>query len=486
MAKGTRAKSGQVAKGSKGGSLRAKPGFRIEKDSMGPMLVPEDALYAASTARGVENFPVSGEPLPREFLRAVGLTKLAAARVNHKLGGLSTKQATVIEQAAQEVVDGTLDIHFPLDVFQTGSMTSTNMNANEVIANRAIELLGGERGSKAIHANDHVNMGQSSNDMMPGAMHVAAVLVITERLQPALKRVQRALNAKAREFEEVVKIGRTHLMDATPVTLGQEFGGYASQMGHGIAHIEATLPHMRELAIGGTAVGTGLNTHPKFGRMVASELTRLTGQRFVEAPDHFEAQAAQDAYVATHGAFKTVAGSLMKIANDIRLLGSGPRCGIGELALPATQPGSSIMPGKVNPVICESVIQVGAQVYGNDVAVGLGSQWGQLDLNVMLPMMTRNFLDSAHLLANVSNLFVDKCITGLEANIDHCEGLIEGSLAMVTALNPKIGYDASAEIAKEAFSTGVTVRSLVVKKKLLTAKQAAKILDPRTMLAPKA
>ncbi|MHB8604047.1 MAG: class II fumarate hydratase [Thermoplasmatota archaeon] len=458
----------------------ARDEFRIEKDTMGEMRVPTWALWGASAQRAVENFPVSGERMPGSFLHALGLVKLAAARVNRELGGLDAKKAAAIEKAAREVADGKLDAHFPIDVFQTGSGTSTNTNANEVIAHRAMQL---EAGLK-VHPNDDVNRGQSSNDVIPGTMHVAALLALERDLLPALKILHHALDAKAREFDAVIKTGRTHLMDAVPIRLGQEFSGYASQIEHAIERVEAVLPHMRELAIGGTAVGTGLNAHPEFGRRMATELTSLTGTRFVEARNHFEAQGAQDAYAWAAGALTSVAASMMKIANDIRILASGPQAGLAEITLPAIQPGSSIMPGKVNPVLCESVIQVGAQVTGNCAAVVTGAQWGQLDLNTMLPVMTRNLLESIRLLANVSRVFAEKCVSGIVANREHALSYVEKSISMATALNPLIGYDKAAAIAKESAKTGRTVREIAYEKSGLTRKQVDDALDPRKQTEP--
>jgi fumarate hydratase, class II len=459
---------------------------RTESDSMGDMSVPADALWGASTQRAVENFPISGQGLPPRFIRAIGLVKQAAAVANRDLGLLEGKKADMIFKAADEVADNKHDRHFVVDVFQTGSGTSTNMNANEVIANRASQLMGGDIGSRLIHPNDEVNMGQSSNDVIPTTMHVAAVEAIERDLLPALAYLRDALEAKANEFEDVVKIGRTHLMDATPITLGQEFSGYASQIQHGIRRVMATLPHLRELAIGGTAVGTGINTHPDFGAKVAETLTELTGLAFVEAENHFEAQAARDAYVEASGALRTVATSMMKIANDIRLLASGPRCGLGELRLPATQPGSSIMPGKVNPVMSEMVTQVGAQVTGNDLAITIGGQWGQLDLNVMCPMMARNLLESIALLTSASRVFTDKCVKGIEANTEHAEALIEQSMSMVTSLNPYIGYDKAAQIAKKSHETGRTVRELAKEMSGLDDETLDRALDPRNLVKPSA
>jgi len=453
--------------------------YRIEKDSMGEMKVPESALYGAQTQRAVENFPVSGEPMPAEFVHALGLLKQVCARVNAGLGALEPELAAAIEQAAGEVAAGRWDDQFPIDVFQTGSGTSTNMNANEVIARRAGEILG-----RRVHPNDHVNLGQSSNDVIPTVLHVAAVLEIERRLVPALEHLQAALAAKALDWDGIIKTGRTHLMDATPIRLGQEFGGYASQVEHGVARLQAVLPDLRELALGGTAVGTGLNTHPEFAGRVAAELSRVAGTEFREAANHFEAQGSQDAATWASGALNTVAASLMKIANDIRLMNSGPRCGLGEVALPAVQPGSSIMPGKVNPVICESVVQVGAQVMGNHVAVTLGTQWGQLDLNTMLPLMARNLLESVRLLASVSRVFADKAVAGLEANPETCRGYVEISPGMATALNPLIGYDRAAEIAKRAFRERRPVRELAREMTELTPQQIELALDPRRQTEP--
>jgi len=457
---------------------------RIEKDSMGEMQVPADAYYGASTQRAIENFPVSGEPLPPSFVHALGLVKLAAARVNRTLGLLDADKAGAIERAAREVADGKLDREFPIDVFQTGSGTSTNMNANEVLATRASELLAGARGAHLVHPNDHVNLGQSSNDVIPTVLHVSGLLALERDLIPALRHLHAALAAKAKAFDGIVKSGRTHLMDATPIRLGQEFGGWASQVEHAIERVEAVLPHLRELAIGGTAVGTGLNAHPEFGRRMAAELSLLTASKFTEARDHFEAQGAQDGAAWASGALNSVAASLMKIANDLRLLNSGPRTGLAEIRLPAIQPGSSIMPGKVNPVICESVIQVGAQVMGNHVAVTVGAQWGQLELNTMLPMMARNLLESSRLLANVSRLLADRAIAGIEADEAACVGYVEISPSMATALNPLIGYDKAAEIAKRSFKERRPVRELAAEMTDLTPARIAEALDPRRQTEP--
>jgi fumarate hydratase class II len=452
---------------------------RIERDTMGEVVLPCGALYGAQTQRAVENFPISGQPMPAEFIRALGLVKLAAARVNRELGLLPPDVADAIEHGARAVADGELDGEFPIDVFQTGSGTSSNMNANEVIAAVASAELG-----RRVHPNDEVNLGQSSNDVIPTVLHVSALMAIERELIPALQYLRDVLRRKAEEFDDVVKIGRTHLMDAVPIRLGQEFGGYARQIELAIERVETTLPGLRELAIGGTAVGTGLNTHPEFGSRVARELSVLTGMSFREAENHFEAQGSRDAYVFTAGALTALAAALMKIANDVRLLASGPQAGLGELVLPAIQPGSSIMPGKVNPVISEVVIQVGAQVTGNCQAITIGGQWGQLDLNVMLPMMARNMLESVRLLANASRVFVDKALAGLEANREQAESYIEGSISMATALNPLIGYDNAAKIAKKSHATGRTVRELAYEESGLTREQVDEALHPHRQTEP--
>ncbi|MGH2615193.1 MAG: class II fumarate hydratase [Thermomicrobiales bacterium] len=452
---------------------------RVERDTMGEVILPADALYGAQTQRAVDNFRISGDPLPPELIHAIGLVKLASARVNRDLGLLDPEVVAAIEQGARAVADGELDAQFPIDVFQTGSGTSSNMNANEVIAAVASAELG-----RRVHPNDEVNFGQSSNDVIPTALHVSAVLAIENELLPALRSLHDTLSEKADAFDDVVKIGRTHLMDAVPIRLGQEFSGYARQIELAIERIEATLPGLRELAIGGTAVGTGLNTHEEFGARVARELSALTGTEFREAENHFEAQGSRDAYVFTAGALTALAAALMKIANDIRLLASGPQAGLGELILPATQPGSSIMPGKVNPVICEAVIQVGAQVTGNCQAITIGGQWGQLDLNVMLPMMARNMLESVRLLANASHVFVDKALAGLEANRERAESYVEGSISMATALNPLIGYDNAAKIAKKSHAIGKTVRELAYEESGLTREQVDEALHPHRQTKP--
>jgi len=452
---------------------------------MGEIQVPGNALYGAQTQRAAENFPISNLRFPREFIRALGLIKLSAARANMDLGLLEKKIGDAIVKASQEVIDGKLDEHFVLDIFQTGSGTSTNMNANEVISNRAIQILGGVVGSKKpVHPNDHVNMGQSSNDVIPSAMHVAAMESIERSLIPALRKLQRSLAAKAKEFDSIVKIGRTHLQDATPVRLGQEFGGYARQMQLGIRRLEKLRDMLGELPLGGTAVGTGINTHPKFAAKAIQHLSRLTNLKFREAEDHFEAQGAKDAIVEASGVLKTIAASLTKIANDIRWLGSGPRCGIGEIHLPETQPGSSIMPGKVNPVIAESVLMAAAQVIGNDLAVTIGGQAGVFELNVMMPVMAHNILESIRLLAASANNFADRCISGIDANRERCNEMVEKSLAMCTALAPEIGYDAAAAIVKESYKTGKTVREIAARKKILSPKRLNEILDPMRMTMP--
>ncbi len=466
--------------------------YRIEKDSLGEMKVPADAYWGAQTRWAVENFPISGLRFPRGFIRALGMIKLAAAKANVALEKLDKRVGEAIVRAAEEVLEGKLDAHFVVDIFQTGSGTSTNMNANEVIANRANEILGGANAlprssigdRKPVHPNDHVNMGQSSNDVIPTAMHVSALEAVEKELLPALKGLQRALEKKAREFDKIVKIGRTHLQDATPIRLGQEFGGYASMVEHSIRRLQNTRRHLEELAIGGTAVGTGINTHPKFARKVVKEISAMTRIRFREAENHFEAQGAKDAVVEVSGALKTVAVSLMKIANDIRWLGSGPRCGIGELILPAVQPGSSIMPGKVNPVMAEALCMVCAQVIGNDAAIAVGGLSGNLELNAMMPLMAYNLLQSLGLLANGVKAFTEKCVKGIKADRERIASLLEQSLALATALVPYIGYDAAAALAREAHQSGRTIREIAAEKNILPPDQLKKILDPRAMTGP--
>jgi fumarate hydratase class II len=455
--------------------------YRIEKDSLGEMKVPAGARYGPQTQRAVENFEISGERMPPEFIHALGLLKATAAEVNRELGLLPDALAGAIRRAATEVAEGQWDAEFPIDVFQTGSGTSTNMNANEVIAHRATELV---EGHQKVHPNDHVNLGQSSNDVIPTVLHVSAAIALHGRLIPALEHLKGVLTAKSREFHDVIKTGRTHLMDATPIRLGQEFAGYASQVEHSIERVRATLPDLCELALGGTAVGTGLNTHPEFGARVAAELSRQARLPFREARDHFEAQGAQDGALWASAALNSTAASLMKIANDIRLMNSGPRCGLGEVTLPAIQPGSSIMPGKVNPVICESVIQVGAQVMGHHTAITVGAQWGQLDLNTMLPLMARSLLESIRLLANVSRAFADKALAGLVANAETCRDYVEISPSMATALNPLIGYDRAAEIAKRSFKERRPVRELAREMTKLSAEEIDAALDPARQTKP--
>jgi fumarate hydratase class II len=454
---------------------------RKETDSMGSMTVPAEALYGAQTARARDNFPISGIVFPRPFLRALGMVKEHAAKVNRELGLIDERVALAVMDAAEEVIIGDLDDHFPLDVFQTGSGTSTNMNANEVIANRACQLLGEPLGSRTVHPNDHVNYGQSSNDVIPTVMHLAAAVEIKEQLLPKLDELRKALGAKAREFDDIVTIARTHLQDATPIRLGQIFGGYFRQVALVISELERTLDGLCELPLGGTAVGTGLNTHPEFAQRVIAGLAEVTGLPLREAKDHFASQGGKEQVVAASGALKTTATALFKIANDIRFLASGPRCGLGELLLPAVQPGSSIMPGKVNPVMAESLMQVCAQVVGNDTTITLSGMSGNFELNVMMPVMAHNLLQSIDLLANATDQFNERCLQGLEADRERCEGLIEESLAMCTALAPVIGYDQAAAIAKQAHETGRTVREVAIAEDVLPEEELKSLLDPRPM-----
>jgi len=455
--------------------------MRIEKDSLGEVAVPAEALYGAQTQRAVDNFPLSGLRFPRTFLRALGLIKGAAAQVNRELGLLDETLAEAIRQAADEVAAGRWDEQFPVDIFQTGSGTSTNMNANEVIAHRARQLLAAAGSSQPVHPNDHVNLGQSSNDVIPSAISVAASLEAAESLLPALERLRRVLEDKAVEFHDVVKTGRTHLMDAMPVRLGQEFSGYAAQIAQGIQRVEAVRPRLAELALGGTAVGTGVNAHPEFGRRVAQALAEATGQPFREAENHFAAQAAQDTAVELSGQLKTVAVALMKIANDLRWMNSGPQAGLGEITLPALQPGSSIMPGKVNPVIPEAVAMVSAQVIGNDVTVTLAGQSGNFELNVMLPVLAYNLLQSLTLLANAARLLADRAIAGLTVNRERMEGLVDRNPILVTALAPRLGYDRAAEIAKAALAEGRSIREVARERTDLTDEDLDALLDPRAL-----
>jgi fumarate hydratase class II len=460
--------------------------YREEQDTMGMVQVPAAALWGAQTQRSLQNFKISGERMPFVLLRALALVKRAAASVNHDLHLLDAANAAAIIHAADEVIEGRHEAEFPLVVWQTGSGTQTNMNMNEVLANRASELLGGRRGEgRKIHPNDDVNMGQSSNDVFPSAMHVAAVHAIHHQLQPAIRILRQTLAAKAEQFANIVKTGRTHLQDATPLTLGQEFSGYVSQLDHGLAHVEAALPHLCELALGGTAVGTGLNTHPEFAARTAAELARLTGLPFVTAPNKFEALAANDALVHAHGALKTLAASLLKIANDIRWLACGPRCGIGELRIPANEPGSSIMPGKVNPTQSEAMIMLCCQVMGNDVAINMGGALGNFELNVMKPLIIHNFLQSVRLLADGAVSFNDNCAAGITADVAHIDDLMRNSLMLVTALNPHIGYDKAAEIAKQAYCEGVTLREAALASGHVTAEQFEIWVRPEDMVRSK-
>src|SRR5713101_1944488 len=462
-----------------------KTEFRTESDSMGQMQVPADAYYGAQTARAIENFPISDLRFPRSFIRAMGLIKKHAAVTNTALGLLPAPISEAIQQACQEVMDGKLDAQFPLDIFQTGSGTSTNMNANEVIANRANEILGHPLGEKGpVHPNDHVNMGQSSNDVIPTAIHVAALMEIDHNLLPALRELEESLAKKAKEFDPIVKSGRTHLMDATPIRLGQEFSGYRSQIDHGIRRVSSCRAALAELAIGGTAVGTGINAHPDMPGRVVEKISAATNTKFRVAENYFEAQGAQDALVEASGAIRTVGVSMMKIANDLRWLGSGPHTGLRELNLPAVQPGSSIMPGKVNPVIPEAVMQVGVTVIGNDVAIAVANTHSNLDLSTMMPVMSQRIQQNIELLANVARVFAHRCIDGITANVEVLRRYAESSPAIATKLNPIIGYDKAAEIAKEAGQTGKTVKQLVIEKGILSPEEAEKILDPRHLTSP--
>jgi len=460
--------------------------YRIETDSMGPVEVPAWAYYGAQTQRAVNNFNITRLTMPQELIRALALVKWAAALTNKKLGLLQPRLADAIAAAALSIYRGEVEArHFPVDVFQTGSGTSTNMNVNEVIANMANEALGGKRGDKEpVHPNDHVNRGQSSNDTIPTAIHIAAALGIKNQVLPALDALAASLAAKAEAFHDILKIGRTHLQDATPMRLGQEFSGYARQVELAAKRLREAQTHLYELALGGTAVGTGINTHPQFAREAIALIAQETGIPFVEAVNHFEAQASKDAIVYVSGALNTAMSALMKIANDIRWLASGPRCGLGEIRLPELQPGSSIMPGKVNPVIPEAVIQAAAQVTGNHVAITIGNQWGNLELNVMMPMMARNLLEAIELTAGAAAAFKDRCVDGIEADRERCESFIEQSLAMCTPLAKVIGYDRAAQIAKAAYESGRTVREIALEQGVLPADELAKVLDPRSMTEP--
>jgi len=455
--------------------------MRIERDSMGEVPVPDGAYYGASTQRAVENFPISDLRFGRTFIWALGLIKASAAVTNSSMGLIDAQKADAIIEAAQEVMDGSLDEHFVLDIFQTGSGTSTNMNANEVIANRASEILGSPLGSRLVHPNDHVNASQSSNDTIPTAIHVAAVAGIERNLLPALDALAASLEEKAAEFDDILKSGRTHLMDATPVRLGQEFGGYAAQVANGAQRVRRILPELLELALGGTAVGTGINAPGGFPAGTIADMARRSGYEFIEAPNHFEAQAAKDAAVNASGALKTVAVSLFKIANDLRWMSSGPRTGIAEITLPSLQPGSSIMPGKVNPVIAEMMMQVASQVIGNDTAITWGGANGNFELNVMMPLIAHNLLESIDLLSSAANVMRDKMVDGIEADPERAQWLLEQNVIIITALVPVIGYDKSAEVAKRAFKEGRGVREVALEMKVLPEDELNAALDLRPM-----
>ena len=457
--------------------------MRKEIDSLGVVEVPDDKYYGAQTERSKENFPIGDEKMPLEVIYAQALIKKASAIVNCELGLLSEKKRDLIIVAVDAILEGKLDAHFPLVVWQTGSGTQTNMNVNEVISNYAIELAGGLLGSKdPVHPNDDVNMSQSSNDTFPSAMHIGAMLKIQKELIPNLQIFLRGLEDKAEAFNDIIKTGRTHLMDATPLTLGQEFSGYASQIAHGLKALENTLPHLSEIALGGTAVGTGLNTHPKYAKRVAEVISDLTGVPFVSAPNKFEALAADDTIVEVSGALKRIACSMLKIGNDIRWLASGPRCGIGEIIIPANEPGSSIMPGKVNPTQCESLTMVAVQVLGNDTAIGIACSQGNFELNVYRPVMIYNLLQSIRLLSDSAINFYKRCLIGIEPNKRQIETHLENSLMLVTALNPVIGYDKSAQIAKKAYNEGSTLKEAAIQLGFLTAEEFDKIVDPKKMI----
>jgi fumarate hydratase class II len=469
--------------------------FRSERDSMGEVQVPAPAYYGAQTQRAVENFPISGWALPNAMIHAMGLVKYACGVANRDLGKLTgsgknplgDKQVEVMLAACREVAQGKFDGEFPVDVFQTGSGTSSNMNCNEVIANRAIEIIGGDRFAteKPIHPNDHVNMGQSTNDTFPTAIHVAVAERIKNDLVPALERLADTLTQKAKDWDQVIKIGRTHLMDATPLRLGQEVGGFARQLQLSVQRANQALQAVLELPVGGTAVGSGINTHPEFGRRVAEVLANETDIPFVEAVDHFEANGQRDGLVECHGSLKTIATTLFNVANNIRWLGSGPRCGFYEVKLPSRQPGSSIMPGKVNPVMCESMMQVAARVLGNDQTIAIsGAAGGQFQLNIMMPVMAQTTLESIQLLAAATRAFVDFCAAEMEANVDACADAVENSLSMVTSLNPLIGYEKAAKLAKEAFESGKTIRELCIEQGVLPEKTLQEALDPMRMTEP--
>ena len=475
----------------------SKSEFRVETDSMGDVQVPAKAYYGAQTQRAVENFPISGWQLPPSMIHAMGWVKLACGIANRDLGKLTgtgkspldDKQVEAMLAACREVAEGKLDAEFPVDVFQTGSGTSSNMNVNEVISNRAIEIHGGDRivAKKVIHPNDHVNMGQSTNDTFPTSIHVAVALQIKKQLLPALDTLRKALSKKADDWDQVIKIGRTHLMDATPLRLGQEFGAFARQIELSIDRAQRALESVRELPVGGTAVGSGINTHPEFGHRVASALTGETDIPFLEAANHFEANAQRDGLVECHGQLKTIAVTMMNLSNNIRVLGSGPRCGYYEVKLPSRQPGSSIMPGKVNPVMCESMMQVAAKVMGNDGTISsCGAIGGQFQLNIMMPVMAYTTLESVELLAASARAFVEFCVEEMEANEEACEAAVEQSLSMVTSLNPYIGYEKASKLAKQAFAEGKTIRELCIEEKVLPEKDLKEALDPMRMTEPQA
>jgi len=458
----------------------AKAGVRVESDSMGTIEVPADRYWGAQTQRSLHHFAIGHDVMPRELIRAIGILKKAAALTNRELGKLPAEKADAIVRAADEVIEGKLDDHFPLRIWQTGSGTQTNMNANEVIGNRAAEASGGEK----IHPNDHVNMSQSSNDTFPTAMHIAAVEEIHGSLLPAVGKLRDALDAKAREFADIVKIGRTHLMDAVPLTLGQEFSGYVAQLDDDVKRIQSVLPALYELALGGTAVGTGLNTHPRFAELSAGKIAELTGLPFVTAPNKFAALASHDALVMASGALRTLAVSLMKIANDVRWLGSGPRAGLAELILPANEPGSSIMPGKVNPTQTESLTMVCVQVMGNDTAIAIAGSQGNFELNVFKPLIIHNFLHSVRLLSDAASMFTIHCVAGLEANRPQIDRFVKNSLMLVTALNPKIGYDKAAKVAKKAYQENISLREASVSLGFLTGEEFDEIVRPEQMTHP--
>lgn len=457
--------------------------YRIEKDSLGEVKVQSDRYWGAQTERSLENFKIGGHKIPIELIHAFAFIKKAAAHVNFELGLLAKEKMELISEVCDEIIKGVLDDHFPLVIWQTGSGTQTNMNVNEVISNRAIEIAGGKLGSKTpIHPNDDVNLSQSSNDTFPSAMHISAVLLIVRKLIPNVRVLQATLSQKSLEFMEIVKTGRTHMMDATPLTLGQEFSGYASQIGYGLKAVENALFHLREIALGGTAVGTGINTHPDYAKMAAHKISELTGELFITAPNKFEALAANDAVVEMSGALKLLACAFNKMGNDIRLMASGPRCGIGELSLPANEPGSSIMPGKVNPTQCEALTMVCAQVFGNDAAITIGGAQGHFELNVFKPLLIFNLLESIHLLADAALNFNDKCAIGIKPNRKRIKELLDQSLMLATVLNREIGYDQAALIVKKAHAEGKTLKEAAIELGLLTKEKFDEIVDPSKMV----